>query len=151
VDRTEDHETGGHRRSRRDRGAALVEFALIMPLLFLLVAGTIDFGYMINRDTLINNAAREGAREGTVNPNATAIESVVRSALSDLDQTKLTVTVTCRKPDDSACTTFAADAKSGGVAIVRVQYVHTFFTFVPTAVGLGNTTTLTKTVEMRIE
>ena len=130
---------------------ALVEFALIMPLLFLLIAGTIDFGLMINRDTLVNNAAREGAREGTLNPNAAAIEAVVRSVLSDLNQAATTVTITCRKPDDTACTTFNADAKSGGVAIVRVEHVHTWLTFAPTAVGLGTTTTLTKTVEMRIE
>jgi Flp pilus assembly protein TadG len=128
-----------------------VEFALIVPLLFLLVAGAIDFGFMINRDTLINNAAREGAREGTVNPDSTAIDGVVRSDLADLNQANLTVTVTCRKPDDTACANFSTDAKSGGVVIVRVDYVHGFFTFAPSAVGLGNSATLTKTVEMRIE
>jgi Flp pilus assembly protein TadG len=138
-------------RRQRERGAVLVEFALITPLLFILIAGAIDFGFMINRDTLINNATREGAREGTLNPNASAIEAVVRSDLSDLDQSALTVTVTCRKPDASACSNFNADAKSGGVVIVHTQYVHGFFTFTPSAVGMGNSITLSKTVEMRIE
>jgi Flp pilus assembly protein TadG len=152
VRRSHRNQEDGHdRRSARERGAALVEFALITPLLFLLVAGAIDFGFMINRDTLVNNATREGAREGTVNPNATAIESTVRTALADLDQTKLSVSVSCRKPDDTACTTFAADAKTGGVVIVKVDYLHGFFTFAPTAVGMSNDITLSKTVEMRIE
>jgi Flp pilus assembly protein TadG len=140
-----------HRRRERERGAVLVEFALITPLLFLLIAGAIDFGFMINRDTLINNATREGAREGTLNPDAADIEAVVRSDLSDLDQGALTVTVTCRKPDDTACANFNADAASGGVVIVRTQYAHGFFTFAPSTVGLGNSISLGKTVEMRIE
>jgi Flp pilus assembly protein TadG len=140
-----------HRRLGRERGAALVEMALITPLLFLLIAGAIDFGFMINRDTLINNAAREGAREGTLNPSATDVEAVVRSDLADLNQAALTVTVTCRKADNTACATFDADAESGGVVIVNVQYTHGFFTFAPSAVGLGNSMTLGKSVEMRIE
>ena len=65
----------------RDRGTAAVEFALVMPLFLALVFGVIDFGYMINRDTMINNAAREGAREGALNPDLNQIKCTVRRAL----------------------------------------------------------------------
>lgn len=138
-------------RSRRERGAALVEFALIMPLLMILILGTMDFGFMINRDSLINSAAKEGAREGAVNPVAADMEAVVRSTLADLDQTALTVTISCRKPDATACATFAADAESGGVAIVKVDFDYKWLSFAPRAIGLGPTHTLSKTIEMRIE
>jgi Flp pilus assembly protein TadG len=138
-------------RSRRERAAALVEFALIMPLLMILILGTMDFGFMINRDALINSAAKEGAREGAVNPVAADMEAVVRSNLASLDQTALTVTISCRKPDTNPCTTFAADAESGGVGIVQVDYEYTWLSFAPRVIGLGPTHTLSKTIEMRIE
>src|SRR5687768_7844009 len=134
-----------------DAGAALVEFALFTPLLALLVFGMIDFGFMINRDTMINNAAREGAREGSVNPDQAAIRSVVMTSLSDLPASAITVTVACRKPDDTACSNFNNDAKPGGVVIVTVSYAHRWLTFVPSVVGLDNPFTLRKTTEMRIE
>jgi Flp pilus assembly protein TadG len=146
-----DRSAGKSRRRRRDRGAALVEFALVFPLLALLIFGLIDFGYAINRDTMINNAARDGAREGSVNPNQTAIQSKVMSELSDLPASSVTVTVSCRKPDDTACSNFSTDAKPGGTVIVTVQYTHRWLTFVPGLVGQGSTISLRKTTEMRIE
>ncbi|MGQ0833075.1 MAG: TadE/TadG family type IV pilus assembly protein, partial [Microthrixaceae bacterium] len=39
------HKTSGGGRGKRDRGAALVEFAIIMPIFFLLVFGIIEFGW----------------------------------------------------------------------------------------------------------
>ena len=52
------------RRARDQRGAVAVEFALIMPMLCLLVFGVIEFGYMLNRDMMIGNTSRDGARAG---------------------------------------------------------------------------------------
>ena len=39
------------RNASDQRGAAAVEFALLVPFLCLLLFGVIDFGYMLNRDT----------------------------------------------------------------------------------------------------
>ena len=57
-------------RVRRDRegGAALVEFALLLPLLALLLFGTITGGLTLSRQNSVKNAAREGARFGAINP-----------------------------------------------------------------------------------
>lgn len=146
---------GRVRHRRRDqRGAAALEFALIVPILVSLVFGIADFGWAMNRDTLVNNAAREGAREGSLNPDATAIATVVRSSLSQVEAvgtspSKITVTVTCRKPDNSACSSFATDAVSGGTVIVTVSYKHSWIT--PVGSTFSNGITLTKSVEMRIE
>ncbi|WP_328993407.1 pilus assembly protein [Kribbella sp. NBC_01245] len=45
-----------------DRGAAAVEFALLLPLLLLLVLGIVDFGRMLNAQQTLTQAAREGVR-----------------------------------------------------------------------------------------
>jgi len=47
-------------------GASAVEFALIMPLLFLLLFGIIEFGLLLFNQHIITNASREGARYGIV-------------------------------------------------------------------------------------
>lgn len=52
------------RRERRmgESGAELIEFALVFPLLLLVVLGIIDFGFLFQRYEVVTNAAREGAR-----------------------------------------------------------------------------------------
>lgn len=47
---------------KRERGAAAVEFALLLPILLLIVFGIIDFGRMLNAQITLTEAAREGAR-----------------------------------------------------------------------------------------
>lgn len=47
---------------RRDRGAAAVEFALLLPVLFLIIGAIIDFGRFFYTQNITVNAAREGAR-----------------------------------------------------------------------------------------
>ncbi len=58
-------------RKARDRGATAVEFALVLPLLLLLVFGIIDFGRALNAQITLTQAAREGARlEALGDPSA---------------------------------------------------------------------------------
>ena len=52
----------GIHRERSERGAAAVEFALVMPLLLLLVFGIVEFGLIMNRQITVTHAAREGVR-----------------------------------------------------------------------------------------
>ena len=47
---------------RRERGAAAVEMAIVLPLLLLLIGGIIDFGRLMFAEVMVVNAAREGAR-----------------------------------------------------------------------------------------
>lgn len=49
-----------------EKGAAVVEFAVILPLLLLIVFGIIEFGFLIYNKAMITNASREGARIGIV-------------------------------------------------------------------------------------
>jgi Flp pilus assembly protein TadG len=54
------------RREHGQRGVAMVEFAIILPLLILLLFGIIEFGLLLFNKQVITNASREGARYGIV-------------------------------------------------------------------------------------
>lgn len=55
-------------RNRGNCGQALVEFALILPLLFLLVFGIVEFGRYLFLKNTATNGARQGARVAAVTP-----------------------------------------------------------------------------------
>jgi hypothetical protein len=52
------------RRLRSERGAEILEFAIVTPLLCLVIAAMIDFGILFRNWEVVTNAAREGARVG---------------------------------------------------------------------------------------
>lgn len=58
---------GSRRRCRGDDGAVLVEFALVLPILFLLIFGIIEFGWAFFQNLDVRHGAREGARLAAVN------------------------------------------------------------------------------------
>jgi Flp pilus assembly protein TadG len=90
-------------------GVALVEFALVMPVLILLLVGILDTGRAINAYVTISNASREGARYAAFNP--TAAPSAVKSSavlphaqqLDPTDATGIRVFVTYNNVKSSAC------------------------------------------------
>lgn len=53
-------------RLRSKKGQVIVEFALIFPLLLILIFGIIEFGLLLYNKAVITNASREGARFGIV-------------------------------------------------------------------------------------
>lgn len=122
------------RNARQDRGAAAVEFALLLPLLLLLVFGIIDFGRALNAQITLTQAAREGARLAALGePNVVSGTQAAATGLSPV-----TVTVT-------AC---PAGAGAGVNAVVRASYSFSFVTPVNAIAGLfgssfGSTMTLT--------
>jgi Flp pilus assembly protein TadG len=59
-------------RQRAENGQDMVEFALILPLLLLLLIGIMEFGVMIMRYDTVANAAREGARYGIIHHDLAA-------------------------------------------------------------------------------
>ena len=54
--------------ARSERGASAVEFAIVLPVLFLVIAGIVDFGRYFFTQIQLTNAAREGARMAVVMP-----------------------------------------------------------------------------------
>src|ERR671923_367716 len=63
------------RRRCTSPGQALVEFALIIPLLILVVAGLFDIGRAVYAFNALSNAAREALREAVVHQDDAAIEA----------------------------------------------------------------------------
>ena len=51
---------------KNQKGASAVEFAFIAPLLFVLLFGIVEFGFLLYNQAMITNAAREGARAGII-------------------------------------------------------------------------------------
>ena len=53
-------------RARRQRGASVVEFAIVLPLLLMFLLGVIDFGSTLSNQISVRQGAREAARQGAV-------------------------------------------------------------------------------------
>jgi len=86
------------RRIRQENGQTMVEFALIMPVLCLVLFGIIQFGVLYNDYISLTDATRVGARKAAVSRQTAdpvgLSKEAVRKAATDLDATKLTVNVT---------------------------------------------------------
>jgi hypothetical protein len=67
-------------------GSIFLEFALIMPLLLLFIAGIVQFGFALNAKIAVNSASYEAARAATLsdNPENSAIEAIENYASSTL-------------------------------------------------------------------
>ena len=57
-------------RDSSERGQAIIEMALCLPLLLIVIFGIIDFGFMFQRYEVVTNAAREGARIAVLEDSA---------------------------------------------------------------------------------
>ena len=145
------------RPARTADGAVAVEFALVMPILFLIVFGIIEFGYMLNRDMIVGNASRDGARVASLNGTYSEIRSTITTQLSangiPTTSPSTTITIDCKKADNTPCyatsTTYDSLAQPGATAIVTVRYVHSWIT--PGLSFLGNSITLEQVTHMRVE
>jgi Flp pilus assembly protein TadG len=88
------------RRRDRQRGQALVEFALVIPIFLLVIFGLVDLGRAVFVNNTIAEAARDGARYGSV--QARSYNDASRATVEDWVLDRLagevpnpTVTVTC--------------------------------------------------------
>jgi len=83
---------------RRERGQTMVEFALVVPILLVVVFSIIQFGILYNHYITLTDATRVGARKGAVsrtapNPIALAV-AATRAAAPGLKPASLGVTAT---------------------------------------------------------
>ena len=106
------------RVSRDDDGAAAVEFALILPILLLLVFGIIQFGLVFAQLLALNNASRQASRTGVVNLStcSTVMDQVTNGTAGAIGLAgPYTVTVT--RAGTAVCT---ASLTTAGVATYSV-------------------------------
>lgn len=81
-------------KSDSERGAAAVEFALLLPLLLLLVLGTIEYGRAYNAQITLTNAAREGVRVMAIGNDPVAAKDAAKTAAAPLSTTIPTSDIT---------------------------------------------------------
>ena len=69
-----------------ERGAAVVEFALVAPVLIMIMMGVVQLGLLLHQQQGLHAAAREGARRGSF-PDTTAaeIQTAVNSSLTGIN------------------------------------------------------------------
>lgn len=83
-----------HSRKENRRGVAVVEFAVVAPLLFMLVFGIIEFGRLFMVQQILTNASREGARRAVLErATVTEVQTVVATYLSGASVSGASVTV----------------------------------------------------------
>lgn len=125
---------------KNKKGQAMVEFAVILPILLLLVMGIIEFGLIFNAYLTIQNASREGARYGITGASDADIVSLVRSDCSSLQSTYLTVNVA---PAEGS-------RNSGDTLVISVSYSYHMVTPIISSL-FSNVVALNAQTSMRME
>lgn len=133
-----------------ERGTAVVEFALVAPLLFLLVLGVLDFARLLAYYNTMTQIASQGARAAAVdrNPDGTAITSP-----ESIQQQLVTKYTGAPEVKDSStyhvCITHLP-ASVGDYVTVQAKFDFDFIPFIGRTLG-GLTKTLTATSTERAE
>ena len=73
------------KRLRNELGAAAVEFALVVPVLFSLLFGIVEFGHIFNAQIQVTAAAREGARSMALSNSVTTAQATTVAAAPGLN------------------------------------------------------------------
>lgn len=75
------------KKNRSEKGQSLIELAVTLPIILLILLGTIDFGMALFSYSIIRDAAQEGALYGSFNPsNDAEIENRARNILPRSDE-----------------------------------------------------------------
>ncbi len=124
------------------RGAAVVEFAIVAPVLLLLILGMIEYGRLVMVQQVITNATREGARQAVLDGATTSgVRTIVNDFLAASRVSGAVVTVTPDPPNTAAF---------GDPVSVAVQVPFSEVSWLPTPMFLSETT-LSATTVMRRE
>ncbi|MCL5677285.1 MAG: pilus assembly protein [Firmicutes bacterium] len=126
------------RLGRDEKGQSLVEFALVVPILLLLVLGIMEFGRAYSANLTLQNATREGARLAVTGATDAQITQHVKDSAPTLDVSRLNVSVT------------PSTRRQGDNVMVTVTYDFNYLT--PLIQNLvGSLRTFTQQVTMRME
>ena len=109
---------------KNQKGAALVEFAIVLPLLLVLVFGMIEFSILFYDKAVITNASREGARAGIVYdfPNRISASDIT-STVSTYCSGRL---ITFGSTNQETTTVSGTCVNAGDTITVTVTYPYDF-------------------------
>lgn len=135
---------------RQVKGQSLIEFALVLPLLLLILLGIMDFSLVMYNQAVITNAAREGARAGIVarTPRRTVSEI---QGIADGYCTSHVVSFATSTPS-TVVVGYLANPSSTDELTVSVTYLYTWILPVSFLSPRGSgTLSLSSTAVMRYE
>lgn len=137
------------------RGASAVEFALILPLLVLLIFGIIELSLALYDKAMITNASREGARVGIVYRTPAVSDAEITTVVNNYLGTHLVTFGAIQPPSDpvtGATVTVTRTGYSPGAELkVRVGYNYTFLVLPQFAPVLGGGIDMAAETVMRME
>lgn len=125
----------------KERGAVVAEFAIVLPLLFTILAGITEFGLLFYNQQVLTNATREGARAGSAYWATPQIQQIV----SDYCANRL---ISFSTPPSVASTVTGGGAYPNNI---RVSASYNYNFLVPGLFGLGASMTLNASTLMRME
>lgn len=96
---------------KNNEGQSLVEFALILPILLLIIMGIIEFGIMINSYLTVRSASREAARAAVVGSTNQEVMSLVSSICPNLDSNNFILIITPSEGSRSSGDALTVDLK----------------------------------------
>ena len=124
-------------RGRSDSGATLIEFAIVAPLLFLLLFGIVEAGWAFSQQLEVRHGVREGARMAAVNEGS--LDDIINAICDQMDLSTSGATVTLLKSGPAVGDSVRVEVNAPVDSITGV-----------TGLVFGDVT-LTEGVEMRIE
>ncbi len=128
------------RTIKSENGAAVVEFALILPLLLTLLFGSIEFGLLLFDKAILTNAAREGSRFGIVSASPRKTPQEIESVVTNYTAANL---ITFGAANDPQITVTFATQNFGDPLSVTVTYQYSFLiidNLLPSLLGSINLT-----------
>lgn len=127
---------GGGMRQVRQRGAAAVEFAMLLPLLMALFMGSVEMGLILYDKAVLTNASREGARAGIVLRNPKPTVADITNVVLQKSQSSLISLL----PADPPQVTVLQSSPAAWPNTLQVSVQYTFKGYVVGAVmqALGN-------------
>lgn len=122
------------RKADDERGAAAVEFALVLPLLVLLLVGIAEFGRAYHIQATLSGAAREGVRVMALRNDPAAARSATRSAALPVALSDGQIAVT---PTSCAATGLTSPGTATVTATQNITFIGGFFGANITLTGRG--------------
>jgi len=111
----------------RERGVAVVEFALVLPLLVLLLFGIVEFSLILYDKAIITNASREGARTGILYRYPTPTQAELQASVKDvIDQYCQNRLISLGAASSVQTTVIPGGSNPGDPLAVRVDYNYRF-------------------------
>jgi len=129
-------------------GVAAVEFALVLPILLVVVFGIVEFGVAFYDKAVITNASREGARAGVVLKSPKATSADIQNVVLNYTSSHLLTFGTQRTP---TVTTTGQGGTFGTPLTVTVSYPYTGLALGQLAAALSGQITLSAVTVMNNE